>query len=308
MFTSIESQFWTDEKVREWGDDVKLLSLYFMTTPYRNLLGCFVFPLVFAKEDLKWTSKRLKKAFDRLETDGFLQFEVRTRLLFIKNFLKYHPIQNAKHLKHAVNVFESLPRTPMLRPVEAALNEAAARYGVEPMKPIPYAIPYRIPYGIQEEVEGKGLIEGQGKGKESAERETKTLKIPSDDFISTQSQNPESKSKPSPSEEPGVNQTPDDSANLQVKGNGEAPASVQIYEELTGHALAKGRWSMMDRTIGENSDALGLWERIVRGWITQGWELKLDVMVCDYFQLGIVPGECRQATPGSCQRTLAGVS
>jgi len=329
MFTSIESQFWTDEKVKKWDTDARHLAFYLMTTPHRNLIGCYVLPLTYVLEDFgDWNEERLSKALNRLEEDNFARYDPGVQLLCIKNFLRYHPIQNPKHLQGAIKVFSALPHSPILKSVNKILREAATRYEIE--------FPIRVSKGVSKGVsipnqlrkkEEELRIKKEGKGKEKGEAQTTPfsssnidehspskidgrVQPPSDNFISTQSQNPESKLKPSPSEllNPGVSQNPDDSAKLQVKGNGEAPASVQIYEELTGHALAKNRWSMMDRTIGENSDALGLWERIVRGWITQGWELKLDVMVCDYFQLGIVPGECRQATPGSCQRTLAGVS
>lgn len=293
MFGTVETTFYTDAKVRKWDESTKSLAVYFLICQHRNLLGCYILPPGYILVDLGWDEKRLQESLTRLEADGFVSYDRDAQMVCITNYLKYHPIQNKDYLKGAIKVFNALPHSPILGTVQTILSESAVEFGIEFQTPTLHPPDtHPTPTRVRESkgnLNGKG--KGEGKGRDSREGKTKTLKPLSNNFISNQSQNPESKSKDSPSElpNPSVSQNPDDAGRLQVKGNGEMPQAVRVYQRLTGITLGLSKWSGMDEIISSKPDALLLWERIVAYWMKQGLDLKRIDLMLEYYVKGIVP-------------------
>jgi len=77
--------------------------------------------------------------------------------------------------------------------------------------------------------------------------------------------------------------------NPEPKGNGEMPHAVRVFQRLANTTPDSSMWSDMDRVVGEDPDALLLWERIVTFWIKQGLDLKRIDLMLEYHVKGIVP-------------------
>lgn len=133
----VQAKFWTDEAVRTWDDDTKLLALYLITSPHTNLLGCFVLPKLYIMADLRWSEKQLEKPFAKLLAAGFLRYDDATELLLIANYLRHNPLENPNQVTAAVRKLDELPSSPLLQELglsieqlgEPLLQPLAKRYG-----------------------------------------------------------------------------------------------------------------------------------------------------------------------------------
>lgn len=88
-YCKVTSKFWQDEAVLRWSDDAKLLALYLMTCPHRNMVGYFVLPKPYICADLDWSMERLAEPFRELFEEGFCAYDEETRVLPIHRALKY---------------------------------------------------------------------------------------------------------------------------------------------------------------------------------------------------------------------------
>lgn len=109
MFTKIDSILWTDSKYKKLSDDGKFLFIYVLTCPHRNILGFYFLPIPYGSFDLGWVSERFTKGLDELFEKGFVNYNYKTSMIFIKNFLKYNPLENPNQVKGAIKVLDSLP-------------------------------------------------------------------------------------------------------------------------------------------------------------------------------------------------------
>lgn len=114
----ITPRFWQDTDVRnEWTEDMRLLAVYLMTSPHRNMVGLFYCPLVYMENDLQWQSKRLRMAFDSLSspTVDFIRYDHKAQVAFLVNGLKHDAPGTANQVEGAVRILRNLPRTHLLK-------------------------------------------------------------------------------------------------------------------------------------------------------------------------------------------------
>lgn len=125
-YGKIEQKFWTDAKIRAYPEDARHLALYLITSPHRNLLGCYRLPLAYICDDMQWTPDRVTSALAALAS-GERPFCMRDTdgLTFVVNFLRYHAFASPNHQRAADFLWSQIPRTsPLLQPVTEALAEA----------------------------------------------------------------------------------------------------------------------------------------------------------------------------------------
>lgn len=108
-YGKVKETFWTDKKIRSLPDDAKLLALYFMTGPHRNLLGCMRVPDGYLMEDLGWDAAKLKDAIRMLCDKAFICRDDEGWTLVI-NQLKHDPLKVPNHAKSAIAIADSMPQ------------------------------------------------------------------------------------------------------------------------------------------------------------------------------------------------------
>ena len=59
-YGKVQSSFWTSADTCKLSDDGKLLSLYLLTGPHSNILGCFRLPIGYVSDDLGWGFERVR--------------------------------------------------------------------------------------------------------------------------------------------------------------------------------------------------------------------------------------------------------
>jgi hypothetical protein len=113
VYTKIEEIFWKDEKMRLLSDDSKLLMLYILTCPHRNIIGFYFLPVQYGAYDLGWDNKRFAKGLSELLSNGRIMYNETNNIILIKNYLKHNPLENPNQVKSAVKSLDSIPVNPL---------------------------------------------------------------------------------------------------------------------------------------------------------------------------------------------------
>lgn len=115
-YSRIKTRIWNSQNFRRLPDETKLFWLYLLTCPHGNLLGMFVLRPGYAKDDLKWSEKKCKKAlkgllngFETVNDDGLVSYDETVHLILIKNYLKHNPLDNPNQVKAASRKLTELP-------------------------------------------------------------------------------------------------------------------------------------------------------------------------------------------------------
>ena len=113
----ITPRFWQDSDVRnDWTEDMRLLAIYLMTSPHRNMVGLYYCPLSYIENDLQWKSNRLRMAFDLLSSEAvaFIRYDPKAQVVFLVNGLKHDSPSTPKQVTGAVTALRNLPTTYLL--------------------------------------------------------------------------------------------------------------------------------------------------------------------------------------------------
>ena len=109
-FGKVQEGFWTDEKILGLNEDGKLLALYILTGPHRNMIGCFRLPVEYVMGDLKWDRDRVSDTLSELVSIGFITRCETTGWVLVNNLLKYDPIVSPKTGVAAARLAAAVPR------------------------------------------------------------------------------------------------------------------------------------------------------------------------------------------------------
>jgi hypothetical protein len=108
-YGKVRLSFWTDDKMQELSDQGKLLALYLLSGPHSNSIGCFRLPDGYITDDLGWDQETVTETLSELSRNGFLYRCLRTRWVFISNYLKHNPPENPNVGKSMVPLIEAVP-------------------------------------------------------------------------------------------------------------------------------------------------------------------------------------------------------
>jgi hypothetical protein len=107
-YGKVKDTFWTDKKIQSFSDDAKMLALYFMTGPHRNILGCMRVPDGYIRADLGWSSDRLNDAIAMLCERHFICRDDDGWTLIL-NQLRHDPIKVPNHARAAMAIANEVP-------------------------------------------------------------------------------------------------------------------------------------------------------------------------------------------------------
>lgn len=151
-YGKVKESFWTDDKVQSWPNEAKLLALYFLSGPHRNMLGCARVPDGYIIADLGWTKGELAGAVHCLVSNGFMVREA-TGWTLILNQLRHDPPLNRNQGKGLLALAAEVPIGMVFQELLPRLADALKPIGmgIEALsKPIPQPIPTPEPEPEQE--------------------------------------------------------------------------------------------------------------------------------------------------------------
>lgn len=119
----IGSRIWLEG----WDDDTMLVAFYLLTNEHRTTEGIYRLPLAYGAADRGWGMKRFRKAFDKLVTDGFIEYDEDAQVVLIVNALKWQQPANPNQCVYAVKKLKALPPTGLLERFEVLARTLAPR-------------------------------------------------------------------------------------------------------------------------------------------------------------------------------------
>lgn len=110
-FAQIRCSLWDSKKFRALGADdaARVLYFYLHTNALANNVGCYVFKLGCAIEDLGWSEEKITEAMDRLSKAYLVSFDTSERVLRLVGFFDAMPTTNHKHALGCLKTALSLP-------------------------------------------------------------------------------------------------------------------------------------------------------------------------------------------------------
>ncbi len=113
-YATIYTKIWQDETFKTLDSDAQMLFIYLLTSPHSNLIGFYYLPMAYVAEDLGNPCETLSEPFRNLCERGLIEYDSAAKVVLVRNYLKYNPIQNPNQAKGAVSMLENMPRTHLL--------------------------------------------------------------------------------------------------------------------------------------------------------------------------------------------------
>ena len=108
-YGKVKESFWTDKKMLALSDDARMLALYLLTGPHRNLIGCMRVPDGYLLADLRWSSERLADAIAMLSRCHFICRDDEGWTIIL-NQLRHDPFKVPNHAKSAIALANQVPQ------------------------------------------------------------------------------------------------------------------------------------------------------------------------------------------------------
>ena len=119
--------YWSDDKVSRWPDEAKLLALYLLTCPHRNLEGLYRLPIAYIQADLSWGEDEVYAGFEYVVEQGFAEYDYDASVVFLPKALKYHQPSTTPQVQGAINALQAVPDTRLYDSFLAAARDYAPR-------------------------------------------------------------------------------------------------------------------------------------------------------------------------------------
>lgn len=113
MYTKIEEQFWSDEKMLRISYRAKYLLIYLLTSPHRNILCFYFLPKPYACFDMGISPEEFDHAMAELTQAGRILYDPKAHVVCVKNYLKYNSLDNANQVKSAISKVSELPENEL---------------------------------------------------------------------------------------------------------------------------------------------------------------------------------------------------
>lgn len=126
-FASVSPDFWTDGMVAAWADAPKMLALYLLTCPHRNLQGLYRLSVRYAADDLGWSEKKTKAALTKLVEDGFAEYDWKAKVVLLPKALRYYQPKTKPQLAGALQALARVPDTSL----KSRFTELAREHGAD---------------------------------------------------------------------------------------------------------------------------------------------------------------------------------
>lgn len=135
-YAKIQTKLWHDPRFRALSERGRLLFMYLLSCPHRNLEGLFVLPVGYASADLGWEPETVAGTIAETVGQGLIAYDETVALVFIVDSLRYQAPANPNMVTAALNKLEALPDSPLLERFYAD----AQRYA----KPLAERLPERF--------------------------------------------------------------------------------------------------------------------------------------------------------------------
>lgn len=109
-YGKIESKYWQWARRKNLSVNAKLLSVYLLSSPHSNSIGCFELVIGYVMADFGWSEDETNQVFQELEKLGFAKRCLETDFVFIPDFINHNKPENINVGKNMAKTIAAIPR------------------------------------------------------------------------------------------------------------------------------------------------------------------------------------------------------
>lgn len=121
QYIKFYTHIWNDPKVRKLSTIAKLVWVYLCGNDQSNFIGLHILKLGTVADDLDISMEELTGHLQEILDLDMADWDEENRLIFIKNFLKYHPIGSQNQMKGVSSTLQTLPHSPLIKKFKQVL-------------------------------------------------------------------------------------------------------------------------------------------------------------------------------------------
>lgn len=191
-YSKVFVKIWHSKDFRTLSGEAKMLFVYLLTSPHRNMGGLYYLPFPYLCFDVGLDEERITKALQELADRDMALYDFDAQVVLIKKWFCYNPIENENQAKGLNKQLAEIPKSKLFESFVNCVKEHC-KYTETILKgfDIPFSNPSETlpkPYAKPGTVTGTVTVTVTGtesKGTESAHTPTtKPEKIKYADFVS----------------------------------------------------------------------------------------------------------------------------
>ena len=122
-YSKIFVKIWHSKDFRTLSEEGKMLFLYLLTSPHRNMGGFYYLPLPYLCFDVGLDEERVSKAFEELADKDMALYDYNTQVVLIKKWFCYNPIENENQAKGLNKQLAEIPKSKLFKPFVDCVKE-----------------------------------------------------------------------------------------------------------------------------------------------------------------------------------------
>ena len=112
-YSKVFVKIWHSKDFRTLSGEAKMLFLYLLTSPHRNMGGFYYLPFTYLCFDVGLDENRVAKAFEELEDRGMAVYDKDAQVVLIKKWFYYNPIENENQAKGLNKQLAEIPKSKL---------------------------------------------------------------------------------------------------------------------------------------------------------------------------------------------------
>jgi len=112
-YSKVFVKIWHSKDFRAISEDGKMLFMYLLTSPHRNMGGFYYLPLPYLCFDVGLDENRVAKAFEELDDRGMVVCDKDAQVVLIKKWFCYNPIENENQAKGLNKQLAEIPKSKL---------------------------------------------------------------------------------------------------------------------------------------------------------------------------------------------------
>ena len=122
-YSKVFVKIWHSKDFRTLSEEGKMLFLYLLTSPHRNMGGFYYLPLPYLCFDVGLDEKRVSKAFKELTDKDMALYDFDAQVVLIKKWFCYNPIENENQAKGLNKQLAEIPKSKLFKPFVNCVKE-----------------------------------------------------------------------------------------------------------------------------------------------------------------------------------------
>ena len=127
-FSKIYVKIWYSNDFRSLSEDGKLIFLYLLTSPHRNMGGYYPIPIAYLCYDLNLDEDKVRNALDEVNDRQMVIYDYDTQMVLILKWFLYNPIENENQAKGLNKQLAELPHSKLLETFIECVDRYCNKY------------------------------------------------------------------------------------------------------------------------------------------------------------------------------------